>query len=74
MYSYYSVAYSYVRQPSYIGQDPVIHIETNLYEVKSTRLVWSAVSASYSPKKASEIVMPLTKLVARTLKDEGFVR
>jgi hypothetical protein len=74
MYSYYSVAYSYVLQPSYIGQDPVIHIETNLYEVKSTRLVWSAVSASYSPKKASEVIMPLTKLVARSLKDDGFVR
>jgi hypothetical protein len=74
LYSYYSVAYSYVRQPSYIGQDPIIHIETNLYEAKSTRLVWSAVSASYSPKKASEIVMPLTKLVARTLREEGYVR
>jgi hypothetical protein len=74
MYSYYSTAYSYVLQPSYIGQDPVIHIETNLYDVKTTRLVWSAVSASYSPRKASEVIMPLTKLVARSLRDEGFVR
>lgn len=74
LYTYYSVAYSYVRQPSYIGQDPVIHIETNLYDAKTTRLVWSAVSASYSAKKATEVVMPLTKLVARTLRQEGFVR
>jgi hypothetical protein len=74
MYSYYSVAYSYTANPVYLSQTEVFRIETNLYESKTTRLVWSAVSESESPKKASDILKPLTAKVAKTLVDEGFVQ
>lgn len=74
MYSYYNVAYSYTASPVYVSQAEVFRIETNLYESKTTRLVWSAVSESESPKKASDILKPLTAKVASALVDEGFVR
>jgi hypothetical protein len=74
MYSYYNVAYSYTANPVYLSQTEVFRIETNLYETRTTRLVWSAVTESESPKKASDIVKPLTKMVAKSLVDEGFVR
>ncbi|MRR35551.1 hypothetical protein EG829_12905 [bacterium] len=74
MYSYYNVAYSFTTSPAYVSQTEVFRIETNLYETKTTRLVWSAVSESESPKKASDIVKPLTGMVAKTLVSEGFVR
>lgn len=74
MYSYYAMTYTYYLQPSYIRQDEVFYVESNLYDVKSTRLVWSAVSESLAPQKATDIVIPLTKIVARSLRQDGFIK
>jgi hypothetical protein len=74
MYSYYAMSYTYYLQPSYIRQDEVFFVESNLYDVKTTRLVWSAVSESLAPQKATDVVIPLTKIVARSLRQDGFVK
>lgn len=60
---YYTYWYPTLYDPGYYTEDKVYFLETNLYDVKSENLVWSAQSQSYSPaslRKASEVLAEIT--------------
>lgn len=46
-YGYYSTSYAYQSSPGYTVQNEVVSIETNLYRVSDSKLVWSALSESW---------------------------
>ena len=43
-YGYYSLGYSYQSSPGYTVQNNVFRIETNLYDVKNGKLLWSGIT------------------------------
>ena len=60
---YYTYWYPTLYDPGYYTEDKVYFLETNLYDVQSENLVWSAQSQSYSPaslRKASEVLAEIT--------------
>jgi len=57
-YGYYSSSYSMMMSPGYTVENQVIHLETNLYRVSDSKLVWAALSESWleeASDKSSEI-------------------
>ena len=43
-YGYYRRVYREVHTPGYITKEVVVHLETNLYDVKTEVLVWATLS------------------------------
>ncbi len=74
MYNYYPHVNTYVHQPGYYTTHDVVKLETNLYEVKSEELVWSAQSRSFAPESAKEVIDSLVKLVIKDLKEKGLIK
>ncbi len=74
LYDYYPYVNGYVQQPGYYTTADVVTLETNLYEVKSEKLVWSAHSRSFAPESAKEVIDDLVKLVIKDLKEKGLIK
>ena len=74
LYNYYPHVNTYVQQPGYYTTHDVVILETNLYEVKSEELVWSAQSRSFAPESAKEVIDDLVKLVIKDLKEKGLIK
>jgi len=74
LYNYYPHVNSYVNQPGYYTTHDVVKLETNLYEVKSEELVWSAQSRSFAPGSAKEVIDELVKLVIKDLTEKGLIK
>lgn len=47
--NYYNYYYPQLYEPGYYAHDKVYFLESNLYDVASEKLLWSAQSQSYSP-------------------------
>ena len=74
LYNYYPHVNSYVSQPGYYTTHDVVILETNLYEVKSEELVWSAQSRSFAPESAKEVIDDLVKLAIKDLQEKGLIK
>jgi len=74
LYSYYPHVNSYVNQPGYYSTHETYTIETNLYDVESEELVWSARSRTFSPESVDEVIVDLTKLLIKDLKDKNLIK
>jgi len=43
-YGYYSLGYTYQTSPGYVEENKVFRVETNLYDLKGDKLMWSGLS------------------------------
>ena len=73
LYGYYPHVNSYVHSPGYYTTHETYTLETNLYDVKSEELIWSARSRTFSPESVTEVIVDLTKLLIEDLEDKGLV-
>lgn len=73
LYSYYPHVNTYVTSPGYYTTHETYTIETNLYDVESEELVWSARSRSFAPESADEVIVDLTKLLIKDLSDKSLI-
>ena len=74
MYSYYPHVNSYVNNPGYYTTHETYTLETNLYDVESEELVWSARSRTFSPESVQEVIVDLTKLLISDLEDKDLIK
>lgn len=74
MYGYYPHVNSYVHSPGYYTTHETYTLETNLYDVKTEELVWSARSRTFSPESVDEVIADLTKLLINDLKDKNLIK
>lgn len=74
MYSYYPHVNSYVHNPGYYTTHETYTLETNLYDVESEELVWSARSRTFSPESVQEVIVDLTKLLINDLEDKDLIK
>ncbi len=74
MYSYYPQVNSYVNNPGYYTTHETYTLETNLYDVKTEELVWSARSRSFSPESVDEVIVDVTKLLIKDLEDKNLIK
>ncbi len=73
LYSYYPHVHTYVHQPGYYTTHDIVKLETNLYEVATEQLVWSAQSSSFAPESAKEVIDELVNLVIKDLQQKGLI-
>ena len=43
-YGYYSMGYTYMSSPGYVAENKVFRLETNLYDVGESKLMWSGLT------------------------------
>jgi hypothetical protein len=63
-YGYYGPR---VYSPGYYTKDEVYYIETNLYDAKTEKLVWSVQSRTYNPDGIQQFSVEFTKAITKQL-------
>ena len=74
LYSYYPHVNSYVSRPGYYTTQETYTLETNLYDIESEELVWSARSRTFAPDSVQEVIVDLTKLLIKDLQDKNLLK
>jgi hypothetical protein len=72
-YGHYYAAVQYANSSSYLSKNVVVVIETNLYETKDKKLIWSGISETVDPNKASDVIKSLGTALVDKLSSEGFL-
>ena len=73
-YGYYGSSWDVVHEPGYYKTFTIARLETNLYDVGTSALVWSGQSETFNPSSIEEIIDSATKAVAKRLRSESLVR
>jgi len=73
LYSYYPHVNTYVTRPGYYTTHETYMLETNLYDVNSEELIWSAHSRSFAPESTDEVIVDLTKLIIDDLAEKKLI-
>lgn len=74
LYSYYPHVNTYVHRPGYYTKHESYTIETNLYDVESEELIWSARSRTFAPESVARVIVDLTKLLINDLSDKNLIK
>ena len=72
-YGYYYSAYNYAYNPGYTVEEKSVNLETNVYDIKSMQLAWSALSESFNVKKASDVIDPLVHMIVDEMQSDGLI-
>lgn len=66
-YGYFPPTYQTVYTPGYLKNTKIVRVETNIYETKGNKLVWSAVSKTFDPTSTADALNSLEKAIASQL-------
>jgi hypothetical protein len=73
-YGFYASTASYYFNSDYLAEEKVVHMRTNLYETKDTKLIWSAKSQSFEPKNTGDVIKAVSKNVVGELNRQGYIK
>jgi hypothetical protein len=74
MYGYYPHVNSYVTSPGYYTTHETYTLETTLYDIETEELVWTARSRTFSPESVDEVIVDLTRLLIKDLKEKNLIK
>lgn len=69
---YYRTVYEQVHRPGYYSNHTIVSLESNLYDVASEKLLWSARSRTIDPKSAEKVADELATAVVKGVEKAGF--
>jgi hypothetical protein len=73
-YDHYGYSYNYVTyDPGYSVTRTNFRLDTNLYDVKTEKVLWSGVSQTMNPKSDNKLIDDVIKVVMNALKKNGLV-
>ncbi len=74
-YGYYGSVYTYAYTPSpgYIVEQKNVNLETNVFEINSKELAWSAISETFDAKRASDIIDPVVQIIVEEMQSDGLI-
>ncbi|HEY6625727.1 MAG TPA: hypothetical protein VIZ21_02115 [Ignavibacteriaceae bacterium] len=73
-YGYYNAGIAYANSGGYLSQEVVVVLETNIYETANKKLIWSGVSETVEPDKASDVINSFGSELVGRLKSEGYFK
>ncbi len=73
-YEHYETNYGNQAKEVMDEQNLILKVETNLYETKNEKKVWSCLSKSFQQGKTGRILGSLAKVIADTVKKDGFLK
>lgn len=68
---YFSYWQPRVYSPGYYAEDKIYYLETNLYDVNSEQLIWSAQSETYNPSSLERFSENFAEVIVRNLRREN---
>lgn len=71
---YYSYWYPTVSTPSYYSHDQTYFMQSNLYDVASEEIMWSAQSKVFNPSSLKRFSKDYTSILLKQLEKEGLLR
>jgi hypothetical protein len=72
-YGFYRSRFSYAHGPGYSRTSTAVQLETNLYDVKTEKLIWSVKSKSWSKGAKGQIVTDVIKAVINDLQNNKLI-
>ena len=72
-YGFYSRRHSLARDPGYSSTSTTVRLETNLYEVKTEKLIWSGKSNTLSRDAKDQIINDVIKAVINDLQKNKLI-
>ena len=72
-YDYYAYSYSRIHEPGYYQESTSIYLETDLFDLETTKLIWSARSETVDPTSANSAANTLANLVISRLYKENVI-
>jgi hypothetical protein len=73
-YNYYNFMYPFMMDPGYYVTDKRYFLETNLYDVETEKLIWSAQSETVNPGSINNFVRDYPKVVLEQMAKDGVIR
>jgi hypothetical protein len=72
-YDYYHYAYGYVHRPGYYTTHEFVKLETNVYDVKTEKPVWSGQSETWEPESDRQLLDEVIKMVVKEMHKNGLL-
>ena len=72
-YTYYGQAYVNYRRPTYSDMNTTYRFQTNLYDVKTEKLIWSGTSETFNPDSTMQVIDNVIKVVITDLQKKGLL-
>jgi hypothetical protein len=66
-YRYYHDTYAVLYSPEYLVDYDIVVVETNLYQVANSELVWAGLSETFDPKDVDEAIESYGQTMVKTL-------
>ncbi len=63
----------YYATPGYYEENKTYYVETNLYDVKSNKLLWSGTTSTLNPSKAHDALDDIILAIKTELNNKGFI-
>jgi hypothetical protein len=72
-FGYYRSRYRYAHNPGHSSTSTTVRLETNLYDVKTEKLIWSGKSKTWSKDSKDQIINDVIKTVITDLKKNKLI-
>ena len=72
-YGYYRYRYSWAHSTGYSSTSKTLRLETNLYDVKTEKLIWSGQSKTWSKDSKYQIINDVIKVVINDLQNNKLI-
>jgi len=73
-YGYYNTRWDVVHEPGYYKTNTIVRLETNLYDVGRSALVWSGQSDTLNPSSVADVIESATRAIASQIAKDGVLR
>jgi hypothetical protein len=74
MYGYYGSAYGMMNTPGYYQENKVYKLETNVYDVKTEKLVWNGLTETVNPETMQDGANSVINVVVMNMMDSKIIR
>jgi len=71
--AYYGYGYGSFYSPGYYTDDKIYYIQTNLFDAKTEKMVWSAQSKTYNPSSINDFLPGYEKAITEQIIKDGLV-
>ena len=72
--NYYRAVVDYAHVPGYTTQQEYVTLESNLFETRTEKMIWSATSETFEPKSVKEVIDALSKVVIKSLREYQLIK
>jgi hypothetical protein len=73
MHSHYYGSYRYTRDPGYSVKEEIVVLETNIYDVKNEKMIWSSLSDTFVEGSSDRLIQEFIKIIIDNLAKQNLL-